>query len=215
MNMKKKLITLVLAVGMLLTAGCGNSNAKAFESGSVEGNVYTNTSIGITATIPEGMTLADDATIQQMNEAGAAQIAASNENISDEDLAKATDAVSYEFVASTADGSATIQVMSENTKISSGRAVAADAYLSSVESTLKTTYESIGLTVNMNKENTTIAGLDFTKDEIVISGGMQEVRQDYYIYKMGDNIYSIALTYIDGAESYAEGFINSITAIAE
>lgn len=216
MDMKKKLMTLVLAVSMVFVmTGCGKSNAKEFTAGSVEGNVYTNTSVGITATIPDGMTLADDAAIQAMNENGAAQIAASNENISEEDLAKAQEAVVYEFVASTEDGSATIQVMGENTKVSSGRAVTADAYLTSVESTLKTTYENLGLSVNANKENTTIAGLEFVKDEISISGGMQGVTQDYYVYKMGDSIYSIALTYIEGAESYAESFISSITAITE
>ena len=54
MKMKKKIMTVLLAMCMMVMAtACGGGGAT-FEAGSFDGTTYTNTSVGIKATIPDG-----------------------------------------------------------------------------------------------------------------------------------------------------------------
>lgn len=102
--MKKKIMTVLLAMCMMVMAtACGGG--ASFEAGTFDGTTYTNTSVGIKATIPEGFS---------------------------EISAAAVTGITYEVVVQSDTGSA-IQIIAEDMKQTIGRAVNAKTYLDSMK----------------------------------------------------------------------------------
>ena len=65
--MKRQIVTLILAVLMLLSfCSCGTTPQITITRGTINGNVYTNESTGITLTIPDSMIFATDNEIAEL-----------------------------------------------------------------------------------------------------------------------------------------------------
>lgn len=70
----------------------------------------------------------------------------------------------------------------------------------------------MGLTVNAEEEKVTLGGLDFEKATIAVDGGMQSIKQEYYIHQVENYVYCIILTATEAYEESVEEFIDSIAA---
>ncbi len=209
-NQMKKLMTLLLAVSMVFTlTACGGSKVT-FEPGSIEGNTYTNTSIGIKATVPEGFTLADDATIEALQ--AASQSVA--ENVTTEDKAEAAmAAMSYEMVAMADDGSS-YQILAEDMTRTTGKVLSASAYVKAAAEQVETQYAAMGITASSSTDGkVSIAGKDFEAMTVTIEASGVTGTQKYYAYKVGNYMFSIITTGLSGDSATAlEQFISSIEA---
>jgi len=182
MNMKKKIMTVLLAVAMMImTTACGGGGAT-FEAGTFDGTTYTNKSVGIKATIPEGFSEISSAPVT---------------------------GITYEAVVQSDNGSA-IQIIAENMKETIGKAVSAKVYLDSMKEQVDTQYGAMGLSTEVSDLGTVkIAGKDFNGISIAITGGTQELTQQYYINKVGDVMFCIIVTDVDNTLGT---FISSIEA---
>ena len=112
------------------------------EQGTVDGNVYTNESLGIQATIPEGFVLYTDEQIQEVLGVGTEMMEAADYDVD----ALEEGGTLYEVMASAADGS-NVQIVIENTEVSAGMKVSVEQYAKILEKNLKTTYEANGIEV--------------------------------------------------------------------
>lgn len=179
--MKKKIMTVLLAMCMMVMAtACGGG--ASFEAGTFDGTTYTNTSVGIKATIPEGFS---------------------------EISAAAVTGITYEVVVQSDTGSA-IQIIAEDMKQTIGRAVNAKTYLDSMKDQVDTQYGAMGLSTSVTDLGTVkVGGKDFNGISIAITGSGAELTQDYYICKVGDVMFCIIVTDADGSLGQ---FISSIEA---
>lgn len=206
-NQMKKFITLLLAVSMVLTlTACGNK--VTFEPGNIEGDTYTNTSIGIKATVPEGFVLADDATIEAL-QAASQNVA---ENVTTEEKAEAAvAAMSYEMVAMAEDGSS-YQIIAEDMTKTTGKVLSASAYVKASAEQVETQYASVGITATSTTDGkVSVAGKDFEVMTVTIEANGITGTQKYYAYKAGNYMFSIIITAMsDDSLATLEQFISSI-----
>ncbi|MDE6606927.1 MAG: hypothetical protein K2K54_04115 [Lachnospiraceae bacterium] len=179
--MKKKIMTVLLAMCMMIMAtACGGG--ASFEAGSFDGTTYTNTSVGIKATIPEGFSEISATTVT---------------------------GITYEVVVQSDAGSA-IQIIAEDMKQTIGRAVNAKTYLDSMKDQVDTQYGAMGLSTDVTDLGTVkVGGKDFNGISIAITGSGAELTQDYYICKVGDVMFCIIVT---DADNSLGQFISSIEA---
>lgn len=208
-QMKKKILTLALAMTMAFTAvACGNS--ANFERGIVEGNVYTNTSVGIKATVPEGLTVADEATVKEFEDAALASL--ESQNLTDEQKEKLTNAMIYDTVI-TSEGGTSIQIAAEDMKATMGAKVKAEVYLDSLKETTKASYESLGCTVEFSDVDTaTLGGQDFAHIAINIDLSGYAVKQEAYCRVVGSYMYYMIVTNMGDCEDALAAFVDSIEA---
>lgn len=175
------------------------------ERGTMEGNVYTNESMGIQATFPEGCVMYSDEEIAQVVGAGSDIM---GETYDSELLENSIAGTIYDVIAVTADQSANIQIVMEDTQTTIGLSVPASTYAQAMVSTLKTTYESAGVTISeptVTEEN--LGGLDFA----VVSLSVNGMTQEYYAHQVGNYMLLFTVTYTDRAA--VQEFLDSITAI--
>lgn len=206
-QMKKKILTVVLAMAMVLaTTACGGAKAT-FEKGSVEGNVYTNASVGIKATMPEGMTVADDATIKALEDASI-ESAQYTSNLSKEEAEKAMAAVTYDFVGNTANGSS-VQIIAEDMRQTIGKTVSESTYLDSTCTQVESTYAAMGLEATIEElGKVQLGGVDFEAVKITFSG----IEQGYYVHKVGNTMFAIITTAVDVDVEIVNQFMDSFEA---
>lgn len=180
--MKKKFMTVLLAMCMMIMAtACGGSSAT-FEAGTFDGTTYTNTSVGIKATMPEGFSEISGSPVT---------------------------GITYEAVVQSDNGSA-IQIIAEDMKETIGRAVSAKVYLDSMKEQVDSQYGAMGLSTEVSDLGTVkIGGKDFSGISIAITGSGQELTQQYYINKVGDVMFCIIVTDVDNTLGQ---FISSIEA---
>lgn len=180
--MKKKFMTVLLAVCMMIMAtACGGSGAT-FEAGTFDGTTYTNTSVGIKVTMPEGF-----------SEIGGTPVTG----------------ITYEAVVQSENGSE-VQILAEDMKETIGRAVSAKVYLDSMKEQVDTQYGAMGLSTDVSDLGTVkIGGKDFSGISIAVSGSGQELTQQYYISKVGNVMFCIIVTDVDNTLSQ---FISTIEA---
>lgn len=209
-NQMKKFMTLLLAVSMVFTlTACGNK--VTFEPGSIEGDTYTNTSIGIKATVPEGFVLADDATIEAL-QAASQNVA---ENVTTEEKAEvAVAAMSYEMVAMAEDGSS-YQIIAEDMTKTTGKVLSASSYVKAAAEQVETQYASVGITATSTTDGkVSVAGKDFEAMTVTIEASGITGTQKYYAYKAGNYMFSIIITAMsDDSLATLEQFINSIETV--
>lgn len=209
-NQMKKLMTLLLAVSMVFTlTACGGSKVT-FEPGTIEGNTYTNTSIGIKATVPEGFTLADDATIEAL-QAASQSIA---ENVTTEEKAEAAvAAMSYEMVAMADDGSS-CQILAEDMTRTTGKVLSASAYVKAAAEQVETQYAAMGITATASTDGkVSVAGKDFEVITVSFEASGITGTQKYYAYKAGNYMFSIITSGMSEESTAAlEQFISGIEA---
>ncbi len=200
--MKKRILAVVLTLGMALSlTACGG---KKFEAGTIEGNVYTNKSIGITATAPESLTYATAEEMAAFKE----QALASVDMASDE----MDDAIIYEAVLMTELGSS-VQIAAENMKITIGNNVSSKLYLESLRDTTKSTYEMYGYAVEMSDVTTKeLGGVKFDYIDIELSAMGITVMQECYAYRLGDYMYYIIITDMGDDTESINAFMSSFAA---
>lgn len=175
------------------------------EQGTVDGNVYTNESLGIQATIPEGFVLYTDEQMQEVLGVGTEMMEAANYDVD----ALEEGGTLYEVMASAADGS-NVQIVIENTEVSAGMKVSVEQYAKILEKNLKTTYEANGIEVedsSITEENKN--GLDCQRVYVTFAG----VTQEYYITEIDGYMVSFAATYTETEPESIQQFFDSITAI--
>ncbi len=185
-----------------------DSEAVTAERGTFDGNVYTNESMGVQATIPEGFVLYTEEQIQQALGAGAEMM--ENAEYDSDSIQESLAGTIYDVIAATEDNSANIQIVIEETKRSIGMELDADSYAKLMESNLKTTYQSAGYTIeetDITEES--LGGMDFTVVFVNVAGMMQKA----YIRQVGNYVMTFTVTYTDASESAVQEFLNSITAI--
>lgn len=175
------------------------------ERGTVEGNVYTNESMGIQVTFPEGCVMYSDEEIAQVVGNGSDIM----EDAYDSDVVENSIAGTiYDVIAVTADQSANIQIVMEDTKATTGINLTAETYAQAMVNTLKTTYESAGITISEpTVSEETLGGVDFAVVSLSANGKTQE----YYAHQVGNYMLLFTLTYTDKAA--VQEFLDSITAI--
>ena len=176
------------------------------EQGTIEGNVYTNASLGIQATIPEGFVLYTDEQIQEVLGVGAEMMEEANYDVD----AIEESGTLYEVMASTEDQSTNLQITIENTEVSAGMKVSVEQYAKILEKTVTTAYKANGIEVktsDITEENKN--GLDFQKLSATFEGATQE----YYVTEIDGYMVLFSVTYIGTAPESVQQFFDSITAI--
>lgn len=183
-----------------------------FERGTIEGNVYTNPSVGIKATVPEGLTIADKETVQEFEDAALASIESSY-NVSDERMEEFANAMIYDAVI-TSDAGSSIQIAAENMNKTMLFKVSAEEYLDNLKVTTKSTYESIGCTAEFTEvETVKLGGKDFANVSIEIDYEGVAIGQDCYCCAVGDYMYYIIVTDMGDATADINTFFDSFEAI--
>lgn len=182
-----------------------DSETVTAERGIMEGNVYTNESMGIQATFPEGCVMYSDEEIAQVVGSGSEIM----EEVYDSDsLENSIAGTIYDVIAVTADQSANIQIVIEDTQATMGMSLKAATYAQAMVNTLKTTYESAGITIGeptVTEEN--LGGLDFE----VVSLSVNGMTQEYYVHQVGNYMLLFTVTYTD--RTAVQEFLDSVTAI--
>ena len=208
-QMKKKILTVVLAVAMVLaTTACGSS--ANFERGTIEGNVYTNTSVGVKATVPEGLTIADEATVKEFEDSALAAL--DTQNVSDEKKEDLANAMIYDAVITSELGSS-IQIAAEDMKQTMGVKVKADAYLESLKETTATSYESLGCAVEYSDvDKVTLGGKEFSHIVITIDFSGMTLEQEAYCCVVGNYMYYMIVTNMGDCDDAITAFFDSFEA---
>ncbi len=210
--MKKKIMTLMLAVSMVLAlTACGGDKIN-FEKGTTEGDVYTNASIGIKATVPDGLSFADEATVSEFEESAMSSLE-STTNVSEEKLEEMASAMIYDAVI-ISDGGSSIQIAAENMKITMGKKVSAETYLKSLESSSTAAYESMGCTVTFSGvDKVELGGKEFSHIDMTISISGMELGQTCYALAAGDYMYYMVVTDMGDATEQIAAFFDSFEAV--
>lgn len=221
--MKKRIVacTLALVMAFSITA-CGNDknadkkeNTRSEEQeekvtaerGTFEGNVYTNKSMGIQVTFPEGCTMYSDEEIQQVVGKGSDIM---EEAYDSKAIEGGISETIYDVIAVTADQTANIQIIMENTKNTAGRALTSAEYAKVMTNNLKKAYESAGVDAgDAEITEETLDGLEFSKISISVNGMIQE----YYAHQVGQYMLVFTITYADTAADAVQQFLDSVTAI--
>lgn len=181
-----------------------------FKKGTIEGNVYTNTSVGVKATVPEGLTIADEETVKEFEEAAIASF--DTQIISEDKKEDIANAMIYDAVITSEAGSS-IQVAAEDMKQTIGIKVNADAYLESLQETTLTTYESIGCTVEFSDVDTVaLGGKDFSHIVIAIDYTGVAIEQECYCLAIDDYMYYIIVTNMGDCDDAITAFFDSFEA---
>ncbi len=204
--MKKRMLALVLAMGMALSlTACGG---KKFEPGTVDGDVYTNESVGITATAPDGLTFATAEELEQLKEETIDNNVSSGGKHTREEYEKAYD---YDALLVGEDGSL-ILIMAEDVKITAGGTISEKLYLESMVAQCKMKYQMAGATVSKFKTEK-IGGLEFAYTDTSFSINGISCSMEWYVYGMGDVMYSITLLDLGGSTKEFDLFMNSFEAV--
>lgn len=175
------------------------------ERGTFEGNVYTNESMGFQVTFPEGCTMYSDEEIQQVVGNGSEIL----EEAYDSDIVEnSISGTIYDVIAVTADQTANIQIVMEDTEVSAGRELTAKEYAQAMKTNLKLAYESAGIEVgDMEVTDATYGGMDFKVVSLTANG----MTQEYYAHKNGNYMLVFTMTYTDA--TLVQEFLNSVTAL--
>lgn len=206
-KMKKTIImTLIAMILVFSLTGCGivrsgenelfkeeqqKNGEIGLKRGTFDGNVYTNESMGVQVTFPEGCTIYSEEELTQELE---------------EDNNGASGYI-YDAKVVMADQVTTIQIFLEDTGVTNITKMNADAYARMLLRNLKAGYSQAGVTVSEDSTvKETFGGVDFTIVSIVTEEGVQK----YYIHEVDGSMISFIVTSTeDGA---AQGFSDMITA---
>lgn len=175
------------------------------ERGTFDGNVYTNESMGFQVTFPEGCTMYSDEEIQQVVGNGSEIM---EEAYDSDTVENSISGTIYDVIAVTADQTANIQIVMEDTEVSAGRKLTAQEYAQAVKTNLKLAYETAGIEVgDMEVTDATYGGMDFK----VVSLSANGMTQEYYAHKNGNYMLVFTMTYTDATP--VQEFLNSVTAL--
>lgn len=175
------------------------------ERGTMEGNVYTNESMGFQVTFPEGCTMYSDEEIAQVVGNGSDIM---EDAYDSEAIENSLSGTIYDVIAVTEDQAANIQIVMEDTEATAGIKLTADTYAQAMANNLKTAYASAGITISdpiVTEE--TLGGMDF----VVVSLSANGMTQEYYAHQVGNYMLVFTMTYTD--RTAVQEFLDSVTAI--
>lgn len=176
------------------------------EPGTIEGNVYTNASLGIQATIPEGYVLYTDEQIQEVLGAGKEMLENADYDVS----ALEESGTLYEVMAVSEDQTANIQIAIENTEVSTGMELEPEEYAQLLRTNILTTYQANGFSADASDvTEKNLGGLDWQWATVSFEG----LTQEYYLTKIDGYIVAITVTYPGTTSEAIQQFLDSITAI--
>lgn len=206
--MKKRVCACILVIIMtFLIAACGNGKKVTAERGTFDGNVYTNESMGFQATFPEGCTMYSDEEIQKVVGNGSDILKKAYDSDAVENGISGT---IYDVIATTADKTANIQIVMENTEVTAGKELTAQQYAQLLKKNLATTYESSGIEINEPEiTDVTLDGMKFKK--VSLEFAIDQTRQEYYVHNVGNYMLGFIITYTD--PTAVQEFLNSVTAL--
>ena len=216
--MKKILCVLLAAVMMLSFTGCSSiaslissvlENSAASEEkeepaaeldvGSVNGNVYTNDSLGLTFTAPEGWIYASDEEIAEL-------MGESLDIVTDDETAQeiAAQATVYGMMAQSADELNNVQVVFENMALTGGKMTSA-GYIKILSAQIESLYGNMGGTCTVGDAKTMkIGDKEYDCVDILVDIGGVVLEQSYACHRDGDYMVSIIIT------AYGEGVAAAI-----
>lgn len=177
------------------------------ERGVFNGDVYTNKSMGIQVTFPEGCTMYSDEEIQQVVGAGSDMM---EKTYDSERVEKSISGTIYDVIAVTSDQGANIQILMEDTANIKEGGLSAQEYAQVTKESLKKTYENAGVVVEEVKVlEESLGGMEFSKVSISLNGMIQE----YYIHQVENYAFVFTMTYSEAAAATVQQFLDSVTAI--
>lgn len=228
--MKKKIVAGMLALTMALAVtACGDSKDAdkkdpvktekeektdrdsdkkvTAKRGTFEGNVYTNKSMGVQVTFPEGCTMYSDEEIKQVVGAGTDVM---EEAYDSEIVENSLAGTIYDVIAVTGDQSTNIQIVMEDTVNTAGMTLSADIYAKAVANNMKKAYEAAGVSVSDAEiTDETLGGLDFAKVSIAVNG----MTQEYYAHQVENYMFVFTITYTDASADVVQQFLDSVKAL--
>lgn len=175
------------------------------ERGIFEGNVYTNKSMGIQATFPEGCTMYNDEEIEQVVGAGSKVM---EDAYDSEAVENSLSGTIYDVIAVNADQTANIQIVMEDTASTVGMKLSAEQYVQAMTINIEKAYESAGVEMGepeVSEEN--LGGLDFSVVTVAVNG----MTQSYYAHQVDNYMLVFTMTYTD--KTSVQQFLDSVTAI--
>lgn len=134
----KKILAIVLVFVMVMATGCGAADLFKFEKGTIDGDVYTNKAADVSFTLPKGWTFSTQEELDAMMEASGEVVG--------EDIANAANITTvYDCMANSADSTANILFMYENTALSGNADISEKDYLDAVGEGLVSSSSTTGL----------------------------------------------------------------------
>lgn len=208
--MKKWLALLLAAMMALALVACGDTPAnndndnkdndtktEEFARGSWDGNVYTNDSLNLTVTVPDGWKIATDEELAAIM--GITIDSLTEQGVSEEFL-KAQN--TYEMMAQDPTNGSNVIVMAENLTVSvGGTSYDEEAYSNVIINTLpeESGYEFA------DPKTVTIGGRDFYL--LQCTAGEGTLGQDFLFTRIGNHMVSVILSYspvlVDNADMLA------------
>lgn len=169
------------------SAGSTDSeNTAAYKKGSWNGNVYTNSTLGLTFTLPDGWMIADEENIEQT--VGGNEAVGGNDK-KDNKKDKKNESP-YDFMIVNAQTNANILLLAEDVSTAmGGSGMTENDYLTTIKSNLlsgqQTSYTPGEITTAV------IAGETYSKMEVkVLYNGYTSLTQTYYCKKVGSHMLS-------------------------
>jgi hypothetical protein len=207
-------MAIVLISVVVLTACSGGISVQ---SGTWDGNVFTNESTGIKFTMPEegGLRRLTESEIMDIVGAGADILVSEGAFTQREiDFGEANSV--YEFYVMN-DNADFVSLMYERASFG----VSIDDYVNIMEENLIGMYEALGLTVRVPPSSSvTVAGEQFKKitvtiEDIVIDffGNTITLYQDYYMRKQGNIFIGICVSYDNESTADFKNIINAFSAV--
>lgn len=185
-----------------------NEALPSYEKGSWTGSVYTNKTLGLTFTLPEGWMIADEDNIEKT--VGGNEAVGGNEQKDDKKADKKNESP-YDFMIVNAETNDNLLLLAEDVSTAMGGSGMTETdYLTTIKTNLisgqQTTYTPGEITT------AEIAGQTYSKMEVaVLYNGYISLTQTYYCRKVGDHMLSfIASTKTDASQNTpAEGTENT------
>lgn len=213
----KKLLTLSLVVSMLLSCvACGSSKKSAdlgntgtvtesslknnestksekkeISRGEINGNVYYSEYSDLTFTKPDSWVYLSDEEIAAMMNVGAELLDYNEFTKTAAEMLSVFDMGVKDLATNT-----NINISYENLTMSGSTAITEDGYLDAVESQLAAV-EAMDITVN-GRSTVRLAGKEYGKMDCTTKYGNVEMKQVYYVRKIGSYMLAMVVTIPDG-----------------
>lgn len=207
-----KLSALLIALSMMIClTGCGKK--VVYTRGSWQDNVYTNTSLGFTLTMPDGWTAKSNEELMASVDSGYSALTDEQKKNYDSSKNKTV----YDFIISNAVQNSTLQLTVENLSLTVGASgMKAEEYAKSLKEQLE---QITSMTYQVGDPYTaTLHGQEYfvlptMVEEPTVEG--EHFCQDYYIRKEGKLMTTFIATYLESNREDFKAFLEENLKAAE
>ena len=188
------LIFVITAVSLCSCAMFGNTNLMR---GTITDNTYTNTSLGITLTLPDGWRFYSTSEI-------ASVMNITKEILEDPDILDSTDITTFmDFMATNASGTNNINMSIENLATTGNQNLSAEELLAMLQEQVQQQLPSAQYTFSQST-TVTLGNGQFLKTEAQCTYSGIRMSQYIYIRKLGNHAVAITATLIDDSLTSAD-----------